>query len=69
MMQRDGTVREFEYQVRQRTGAILWLSDSATVVRDEAGEVVSLRRVRFATLPTRSAPKMRSPRAGGSCSR
>ena len=40
MMQRDGMVREFEYQVRQRTGAILWLSDSATVVRDEAGEVV-----------------------------
>jgi PAS domain S-box-containing protein len=40
MMQRDGTVREFEYQVRQRTGAILWLSDSATVVRDDRGEVV-----------------------------
>jgi PAS domain S-box-containing protein len=39
-MQRDGTVREFEYQVRQRGGAILWLSDSATVVRDETGEVV-----------------------------
>jgi PAS domain S-box-containing protein len=38
MMQRDGTVRDFEYQVRQRTGSILWLSDSATVVRDEAGE-------------------------------
>ena len=31
LMQRDGTVREFEYQVRQRDGAILWLSDSATV--------------------------------------
>ncbi len=40
LMQRDGTVREFEYQVRQRGGAILWISDSATVVRDEAGEVV-----------------------------
>ena len=24
-------VREFEYQVRQRNGDILWLSDSATV--------------------------------------
>ena len=33
-------MREFEYQVRQRGGAILWLSDSATVVRDEAGEVI-----------------------------
>jgi PAS domain S-box-containing protein len=40
MMRRDGMVREFEYQVRQREGAILWLSDSATVVRDEAGEVI-----------------------------
>jgi PAS domain S-box-containing protein len=39
-MQRDGTVREFEYQVRQRHYTILWLSDSATAVRDENGEVV-----------------------------
>jgi PAS domain S-box-containing protein len=40
LMQRDGVVREFEYQARQRGGATLWLSDSATVVRDEAGEVI-----------------------------
>jgi PAS domain S-box-containing protein len=40
LMQRDGMVREFEYQVRARDGAVLWLSDSATVVRDDAGEVV-----------------------------
>jgi PAS domain S-box-containing protein len=40
LMQRDGVVREFEYQARQRGGAVLWLSDSATVVRDEAGKVV-----------------------------
>jgi PAS domain S-box-containing protein len=40
LMSRYGMVREFEYQVRQRGGAILWLSDSATVVRDEAGKVV-----------------------------
>jgi len=40
LMQRDGMVREFEYQVRQRGGAILWLSDSASVVRDEAGSVI-----------------------------
>ncbi len=40
LMQRDGMVREFEYQVRQRGGAILWLSDSATVVRDASGEVI-----------------------------
>jgi PAS domain S-box-containing protein len=40
LMQRDGVVREFEYQVRRRDDAILWLSDSATAVRDEDGEVV-----------------------------
>jgi PAS domain S-box-containing protein len=39
-MRRDGMVREFEYQVRQRHYTVLWLSDSATVVRDESGEVV-----------------------------
>jgi len=40
LMQRDGVVREFEYQVRARDGGVLWLSDSATVVRNEAGEVI-----------------------------
>ncbi len=40
LMRRDGVVREFEYQVRRRDDAILWLSDSATAVRDENGEVV-----------------------------
>ena len=39
-MARDGMVREFEYQVRQRDGALLWLSDSATVVRNDSGKVV-----------------------------
>jgi PAS domain S-box-containing protein len=38
-MQRDGMIREFEYQVRQRDGALLWLSDSATAARDENGEI------------------------------
>jgi PAS domain S-box-containing protein len=40
MMQRDGIVRDFEYQVRRLDGKILWLSDSATAVRDDSGEVV-----------------------------
>jgi PAS domain S-box-containing protein len=40
LMQRDGIVREFEYQVRARDGTILWLSDSATAVRDDSGEVI-----------------------------
>src|SRR5258708_14659274 len=39
-MQCDGMIREFEYQVRQREGALLWLSDSATAARDEDGEIV-----------------------------
>jgi PAS domain S-box-containing protein len=40
LMQRDGIVREFEYQVYRRDGAILWLSDSATAVRDANGQIV-----------------------------
>jgi len=40
LMHRDGVVRDFEYQVRRRDGGILWLSDSATVVRDDTGEVI-----------------------------
>jgi PAS domain S-box-containing protein len=40
LMRRDGMVREFEYQVRARDGAVLWLSDSAMAVRNEAGEVI-----------------------------
>jgi PAS domain S-box-containing protein len=40
LMQRDSMVREFEYQVRRRAGAVLWLSDSATAVRDESGAIV-----------------------------
>ncbi|MGE0289203.1 MAG: PAS domain S-box protein [Bradyrhizobium sp.] len=40
LMQRDGMVREFEYQVRARDGTVLWLSDSAGAVRNEAGEII-----------------------------
>jgi PAS domain S-box-containing protein len=40
LMRRDGMVREFEYQVRAHDGKVLWLSDSATVARDEAGEII-----------------------------
>jgi PAS domain S-box-containing protein len=40
LMRRDGMVREFEYQVRARDGSILWLSDSAGAVRNEAGEII-----------------------------
>jgi PAS domain S-box-containing protein len=40
LMERDGMVREFEYQVLQRDGNILWLADSATCVRDEEGRII-----------------------------
>ena len=40
LMQRFGMVRDFEYQVRSREGVVLWLSDSASAVRNERGEVV-----------------------------
>jgi PAS domain S-box-containing protein len=40
LMERDGMVREFEYQVRRRNGDILWLADSATAVRDDDGQII-----------------------------
>ncbi|RJF70842.1 PAS domain S-box protein [Rhodopseudomonas palustris] len=40
LMERDGMVREFEYQARKRNGDVLWLSDSASAIRDETGTVV-----------------------------
>src|ERR1700743_558703 len=36
---RDGFVHDLEYQVRQRSGTIIWISESARAVRDENGEV------------------------------
>lgn len=39
-MARDGMVKEFEYRVRQRNGGVLWLSDSASAVRDDGGRIV-----------------------------
>jgi PAS domain S-box-containing protein len=40
LMQRDGMVREYEYQVRTSNGSVLWLSDSASAVHNEAGVIV-----------------------------
>ncbi|HEY0327567.1 MAG TPA: PAS domain S-box protein [Rhodopseudomonas sp.] len=40
IMDRDGFVREFEYQARRRDGDILWLSDSASTVRDADGRAL-----------------------------
>jgi PAS domain-containing protein len=75
LMERDGMVREYEYQVRARDGTVLWLSDSASAVRNENGELVRYEgtwfatRERSATSPTRSAPRMRSPKAAACCNR
>ena len=35
-----GSVRGFEYRARRSDGAVIWLSDSATVVRDENGAIL-----------------------------
>lgn len=40
LMERDGMVREYEYQVRARDGSVLWLSDSASAVRNEDGDLL-----------------------------
>jgi two-component system cell cycle sensor histidine kinase/response regulator CckA len=36
---RDGFVHDLEYQVRQRNGNVIWISESARAVRDEYGEI------------------------------
>ncbi|MGH6712517.1 MAG: PAS domain S-box protein [Bradyrhizobium sp.] len=40
LMERYGMVREYEYQVRGRDGSVLWLSDSASAVRNEDGDLI-----------------------------
>ena len=36
---RDGFVHDLEYQVRQRNGNVIWISESARAVRDEYSEI------------------------------
>jgi PAS domain S-box-containing protein len=38
-IERNGFVRNLEYQVRQRNGNVIWISESARVVRDESGAI------------------------------
>lgn len=38
-IERDGYVHDLEYQVRQRNGNIIWISESARAVRDEQGQI------------------------------
>ncbi len=40
MIERDGEVRNLEYQVRQRGGEVLWISESARVARNRHGRAL-----------------------------
>jgi PAS domain S-box-containing protein len=40
IIERDGEVRNLEYQVRQRGGEVLWISESARAARNRRGQVV-----------------------------
>ena len=40
LIERDGSVRDFGMQVRRRDGTIIWVEDSAQVVRDADGRVL-----------------------------
>ena len=60
---RDGFVHDLEYQVRQRDGTIIWISESARAVRGEDGEV----RFYEGFIDNITAPeRKRSPNAPGS---
>ena len=41
LVERDGTVRDFESAVRRRDGSVIWISENARSIRDESGQVVS----------------------------
>jgi PAS domain S-box-containing protein len=40
LMEREGTVRDFEVQLQQPDGTVLWICDTARAVRDELGQVL-----------------------------
>ena len=40
-MEADGAVERFEYQLRRKNGAPIWVSENARVVRDKMGKVVA----------------------------
>jgi PAS domain S-box-containing protein len=41
LMEENGVVEAFEYQIRRKDGAIIWVSEHARAVRDAAGRIVS----------------------------
>ncbi len=40
LLERDGVVRSFEAQLRQRDGTIIWMRDTARAIRDDEGQVL-----------------------------
>ncbi|GAB4356632.1 MAG: hypothetical protein Fur0042_25980 [Cyanophyceae cyanobacterium] len=40
LIEKEGCVTNFEYQIRRRDGALLWLSETSYAVRDEAGKLL-----------------------------
>jgi PAS domain S-box-containing protein len=40
LMEQEGVVRDFEYQLRRLDGQVVWISDTARTVRDERGQVL-----------------------------
>jgi PAS domain S-box-containing protein len=40
LMEREGVVRDFEQRVRQYDGTVIWLKDTARVVKDDEGQVL-----------------------------
>jgi PAS domain S-box-containing protein len=41
LIEKYGSVKDFEYEVRRRDGAKIWISENAHVVRDPDGEILS----------------------------
>jgi PAS domain S-box-containing protein len=40
LMEREGLVRDFEFQGRRSDGTVIWINDTARAVRDEQGQVL-----------------------------
>jgi PAS domain S-box-containing protein len=40
LIERDGNVRNLEYQVRRRDGQVIWISENARLVRNRQGKVL-----------------------------
>ncbi len=40
LMQKEGVVRDFEFQVRRYDGAVIWLKNTSRAVKDERGRVL-----------------------------